>query len=271
MTIFSGLTLLFALPYFRKSVLRDAVTKSSEFNVEHYAILVAYPAPFHKYPKLFLCVIGMSQIDLLSFIRTVDPIKVRIGERECNEDELKLLETIIGRVVPLLPVAPDPSSGELEASVDKLFDEGGSGEQAGQGDSTSGGHGVGVQLVDVIAKTDVEDAVQHAEVKGGVMPTFPFVSSSVSTTPERVNIVEAEVDSVVRTFVPIMTSATTIPIADPAAFAKEGLVGSSVFGGDSSSASESHPISGGFFDRTGSDFLVGGIRIVVDPAFLNGM
>nr|GFC95570.1 hypothetical protein [Tanacetum cinerariifolium] len=76
-------------------------------------------------------------------------------------------------------------------------------------------------------------AVQNAEVKGGIMPTFPFVSSSVSTTPERedvdhtellaganlrairapqrlvissdssdhsgVNIMEVEVDSVVRT------------------------------------------------------------------------
>nr|GEY62356.1 hypothetical protein [Tanacetum cinerariifolium]GEY62573.1 hypothetical protein [Tanacetum cinerariifolium] len=266
-------------------------------------------------------------MDLLSFIRTADPITIRIGEKERDEDEPKLLETTIGRVVPLLPVAPDRSSGELEASVDKLFDEGRSGEQAGQGDSASGGHGVGVQLVDVIAETNVEDvtpaelqrqkkrktkvvdaavqrllagAVQHAEVRGGVMPTLPFVSSSVSTTPEReggdhtellvganlrtleapqrfvissdssdhsgVNIAEAEVDYVVWTSVPIMTSATTATLtADPAAIAKERLVGSSVFGGDSSSADRSHPISGGFSDRTGSDFLVGGIRTVVDP------
>nr|GEW05365.1 putative transposase (putative), gypsy type [Tanacetum cinerariifolium] len=249
--------------------------------VEHYATLVAYPALFHKYPKPFLCLIGMSrnysldentypqflrnddeEMDLLSFIRTADPTKVRIGERERDEDEPRQLETTVGRVVQLLPVALDRSSGELEASVDKLFDEGGSGE-------------------------------------GGVMPTFPFVSSFVFTTSERegedhtellaganlrtleapqrfvisfdssdysgANIAEAEVDSIVRTSVPIMTSATTAtPTADPAATANKRLVGSLVFGGDSSSEGGSHPIFGGFSDRTGSDFLVGGIRTVVD-------
>nr|GEZ95479.1 hypothetical protein [Tanacetum cinerariifolium] len=127
------------------------------------------------------------------------------------------------------------------------------------------------------------------------MPTLPFLTSSVSTTPKRkggdhtelnlrtigapqrfvissnssdhsgVNITEAEVDYVVRTSVPIITSATTtIPTADPAAIAKEKLVGSSVFGADSSSARESHPIPGGFSDCTGSDFLTGGIRTVID-------
>nr|GEU31855.1 hypothetical protein [Tanacetum cinerariifolium] len=338
-----------------KSVSRDVVPKSFELNAKHYATLVAYPALFHKYPKPFLCLIGMSQMDLISFIRIANPTKVRIGKRERNEDEPKLLETTIGRVVPLLPVAPDRSSGELEASVDKLFDEGRSGEQADQGDSASGGHGVGVHLVDVSAKTVVEDvapaelqcqkkqktkvvdagepshsakklsgdygvpgvlavggksqlavqhflveAVQYVEVRGEVMPTFPFVSSFVSTTPERegrdyiehlaganlhtleapqrfvissnssdhlgVNIAEVKVDSIVRTSVPIMTSATTAtPTADPADIAKERLVGSLLFGGDSSSTGESHPSSGGFSDRTGSDFLVGGIHTVVDP------
>nr|GFB60293.1 hypothetical protein [Tanacetum cinerariifolium] len=68
--------------------------------------------------------------DLLSFIRTVYPTKVRIGERQRDEDEPKLLETTVWRVVSLLSVAPDRSSSELKASVDKLFDEGGSGEQA---------------------------------------------------------------------------------------------------------------------------------------------
>nr|GEV42487.1 hypothetical protein [Tanacetum cinerariifolium] len=261
-------------------------------------------------------------MDLLSFIRTADPTKVRIGERERNEGKPKLLETTVGRVVPLLPVVPDRSSDELEASVDKLFDEGGNGEQADQGDSAGGGHGVGVQLVDVSAKNATEDvapaelqrrkkqktkvvdagepshpakklrgdyavlgvpsvggksqsvvqrllvgAVQHAEVRGGVMPTLPFVSSSVSTTPEREGEDYTELlaaanlrtlEAPQRTFVPIMMNATTAtPTVDPAAIAKERLVSSSVFGGDSSSAGGSHPISGGFFDRTGVDFLVG--------------
>nr|GEW72922.1 hypothetical protein [Tanacetum cinerariifolium] len=279
----------------RKSVSRDAVPKSSEFNAEHYATLVAYPALFHKYPEPFLCLIGMSH--LLSFIRNADLTKVRIGEREHDEDEPKLLETTIGRVVSLLLVAPDRSSGELEASVDKLFNEGGK------------------AVVEDVApaelqrkkkqKTKVVDAGKPShpakKIKGGrVMPTFSFVSSSVSTTPKYeggdhaellaganlhtlkapqrfvissdssdhsgANIVEAEVDSIVRTFVPIMTSATAAtPTADPAATVNERLIGSSVFGGDFASAGGSHPISGGFSDCTGSDFLVGGIRTVVDP------
>ncbi|GKF40714.1 hypothetical protein Tco_0124056, partial [Tanacetum coccineum] len=65
----------------------------------HYASLVAYLAPFHKYPKPFLCLVGISryymldentypeflyengeEMVLLTFIRTADPTKVRIVE-----------------------------------------------------------------------------------------------------------------------------------------------------------------------------------------------
>ncbi|GKG15043.1 hypothetical protein Tco_0354643, partial [Tanacetum coccineum] len=128
-----------------KSVLNDPFPQSTEFNAEHYASLVAYPALFHKYPEPFLCLVGISryytldestypeflyengeEINLLSFIRTTDPMKVRIGERQRGKDEPKLLDTTVGRVVPLLSVAPTRASSELEASVDKLFEEGGS-------------------------------------------------------------------------------------------------------------------------------------------------
>nr|GFB63689.1 hypothetical protein [Tanacetum cinerariifolium] len=95
-------------------------------------------------------------MDLLAFIRTADPTKVTFGERQRDKDEPKFFETTVRRVVPLLPVAPDRSSG--------------------------------------------------------------------------VNIAEAEVATVVRTSMPIITSATTTtPIADPADIAKEKLVGSFVF------------------------------------------
>ncbi|GJS21618.1 ribonuclease H-like domain-containing protein [Tanacetum coccineum] len=131
---------------------------SSQYNAEHYATLVAYPAPFHKYPEPFLCLIGISQMDLLSFIRTADPTKVRVGERQRAEGEPKLLDTTVGRVVPLLPVAPARASSELEASVDKLFDEGGSGGQTKQGDSAIGGHGVGILPVSETLEIVVKDA-----------------------------------------------------------------------------------------------------------------
>nr|GEY46757.1 ribonuclease H-like domain-containing protein [Tanacetum cinerariifolium] len=53
-----------------KSVSRNGVPKSSEFNAKHDATL------------------------------TVDPTKVRVGERERDKGEPKLLETTVGRVVP---------------------------------------------------------------------------------------------------------------------------------------------------------------------------
>ncbi|GJT45484.1 hypothetical protein Tco_0954199 [Tanacetum coccineum] len=83
-----------------KSVSKDPFPKSSKFNAEHYATLVAYPAPFHKYLEPFLCLVRIScnytldedtypqflrengeEMDLLSFIQTADPTKVRFGER----------------------------------------------------------------------------------------------------------------------------------------------------------------------------------------------
>ncbi|GJZ79899.1 hypothetical protein Tco_0644736, partial [Tanacetum coccineum] len=159
-----------------KSVSKDPFPKSSEFNAEHYATLAAYPAPFHKYPKPFFCLIGIShnytldedsypqflrengeKIDLLSFIQTSGPTKVRVGERQRAEGEPKLLDIIVGRVVPLLPIAPARAESELDASVDKLFDEGGSGNLAEQGDSASGRHGVGISRVSEAAETIVKD------------------------------------------------------------------------------------------------------------------
>ncbi|GKB63936.1 hypothetical protein Tco_0920122 [Tanacetum coccineum] len=158
-----------------KSVPKDPFPKSSKFNAEHYATLVAHPAPFHKYPKPFLCLVGISryytldentypqflQMDLLSFIRTADPTKVRIGERQRGEDEPKLLDTTVGRTVPLLPVAPARAESELDASVDRLFDEGGSGTQAEQGDSAGGGdeQDIVIQPVITVVTTAAEDVI----------------------------------------------------------------------------------------------------------------
>ncbi|GJX99708.1 hypothetical protein Tco_0356727 [Tanacetum coccineum] len=164
-----------------KSVPKDHFPKSSEFNAEHYATFVTHPAPFHKYLEPFIYLKGIiryytldentypqflrdddEEMDLLSFIRTVDPTKVRIYERQRGEDEPKLLDTTVGRTVPLLPVAPARAESELDASVDRLFDEGGSGTQAGQGDSTGGGGGeqdIIIQPVITVVTTAVEDVI----------------------------------------------------------------------------------------------------------------
>ncbi|GKA40192.1 hypothetical protein Tco_0732785 [Tanacetum coccineum] len=304
-----------------KSVPKDPFPKSSEFNADHYATLVAYPALFHKYPEPFLCLVGMSrnytldentypeflrdndeEMDLISFIRTVDPTKVRIGERQRAEDEPKLLDTTVGRVVPLLPISPALAESELEASVDKLFDEGGSGNQLRhpkkRKNIVADAGGPSHPPKKLREDHGTLSGASNVEVRGGPIPTLPFVTSSVSTTPEReggdytdsvvgtnlqtagppqrfiissdsshhsgANVVEAKVDSFARPSVPLMSVSTTVTsTVDPTTTVKEKFVESSVFGGDSSSAGEADHTVGGFFDLTGSDLIVGGIRTVV--------
>ncbi|GJT18848.1 hypothetical protein Tco_0877554 [Tanacetum coccineum] len=163
-----------------------------------------------------------EEMDLLSFIRTADPTKVKVGKRQRAEGEPKLLDTTVGRVVSLLPVAPACASSELEASVEKLFDEGGSGSHAERDNSVSGGHGVDIPQVSVTTeivaadaapvqlkrqrkrKTVVSDAGEPshppkklredhgtstgpsvAEVGVAALPTLLFITSSLSVTPER--------------------------------------------------------------------------------------
>nr|GFA50360.1 hypothetical protein [Tanacetum cinerariifolium] len=76
--------------------------------------------------------------------------------------------------------------------------------------------------------------VQNAEVRGEPIPTFPFVTSSVSATPEREG--EGRTDSITglnlrtisapqRPFVPVIIAATAITsTADPAVAVKEKLL-----------------------------------------------
>nr|GEW90022.1 transposase (putative), gypsy type [Tanacetum cinerariifolium] len=157
-----------------------------------------------------------QEMDLLSFIRTADPTKVRIGERQHDKDEPKLLETTIGRVVSLLPVAPVRSSIELEASVDKLFDERGSDVAPTQPKRKKK------------QKTKVVDAGEPSRPAKKLRDDHRASSRPTvgdSSDHSGVNIAEAEVDYVVRTSVPIITSATTTtPTADPVAIAKRNLL-----------------------------------------------
>ncbi|GJS19912.1 hypothetical protein Tco_0448544 [Tanacetum coccineum] len=107
------------------------------------------------YPS-FLHDDGM-EMDLSVFIYAVDPTKVKVVEREHDEGEKKLLESTIGHVVPLLPVALAHSGSELEVRVDKLFDEGGS---ADQGDSAAdGGHDAEIELVTGVENIAAENVI----------------------------------------------------------------------------------------------------------------
>ncbi|GJZ11717.1 gypsy type transposase [Tanacetum coccineum] len=241
-------------------------------------------------------------------------VRVRVGERQRAEGKPKLLDTTVGRVVLILPVAPARALSELEASVEKLFDEGGSSSHTERGDSVSGGHGVDILQVSVTAEIVVEDAVPvqpkrqrkrktvvsdagepshppkklkedhgtstgpsvasksksalqrlltravlNLEVGVATLPTLPFITSSVSVTPEREDGNQSDfmVDSFARPSVPLMTMATTVTsTADPTTTTKERFVEPSIFGGGSSFGAE-HTV-GGFFGLTGSDFIIGG-------------
>ncbi|GJV96893.1 hypothetical protein Tco_1548470 [Tanacetum coccineum] len=331
-----------------KNVTKDLAPAAADFNAQDYATLVAHPSPFRKFSEEFLCLVGLSRhytldeetyplfldkdgedMDIFAFIHTPDPSKVKVVERERKEDKPRLLETTVDRTVPLLPVAPDRGESELDANVDKLFDEGGSGTQTKQGDSAGDGGGQGINIqpvtetIDTVAeavvplqprlpkkrKTIVADAggpsyppkklredhgtpsgpsiagksmsvvqrllvgaVLNVEVRGEPIPTLPFVTSSVSATPEYsshhsgANIAEAEVDSFARPSFSVITTATTITsTADPTVTVKEKIVKPSIFSADSTSTGGTDPAMGGFTDLTGSDLLVGGIRTVVDP------
>ncbi|GJQ96260.1 hypothetical protein Tco_0007399, partial [Tanacetum coccineum] len=143
-------------------------------------------------------------------------------------------------------------------------------------------------------------AVLNVEVRGEPIPTLPFVTSSVSATPKRekenpadsmtgpnlrtisapqrffisldsshhsgANIVEAEVDSIVRSSTLIIATVATATV-DAIVTAKETPVKPSLFSAGSSSAGGTDPTPGGFSDAFGSDFLISGIRTVVEPDF----
>ncbi|GJW57334.1 hypothetical protein Tco_0104065, partial [Tanacetum coccineum] len=170
----------------------DPFPKSTEFNADDYAVLVAHPAPFWKFLEPFLCLVGMS---------LADPTKVKVGERERTEGEARLLDSIVGHVVPLLPVALARAESELEASADRLFNKDGSMDQ---GDSAAGSDQdaetelvTGVKIIadeNVVAEklkrpckkrpVLLASSMLNVEVGVAAVSTLPLVTSSVSVTPE---------------------------------------------------------------------------------------
>ncbi|GJT28640.1 hypothetical protein Tco_0908915 [Tanacetum coccineum] len=270
-----------------KHVIRDPAPVAADFNEQDYATLVAHPSLLRKFPEAFICL------------------------------------TTIGRTVLLLPVTPDRAESELDASVERIFYEGGSDNQTGQGDSAGREKDVDIQPVIEVADTVVEDVAlvqskrqgkrkfvvvdageashppkklreDHKTPSGtsigasiSIMPEcegrdhidsvaglnlhaigapLRFVISSDSSHHSGTNVAEAEVNSLVRSFVPIMTTVTTITsTVDPALVAKEKLVEPSLFCVGSSLAGGTDPTMGGFLDLIVSDFLVGAIHTVIDP------
>nr|GEU38892.1 hypothetical protein [Tanacetum cinerariifolium] len=209
---------------------------------------------FYGFVVLLLTILFFVDMDLFAFIHALDPTKVRVVEREREVDEPRLLDITVGRTVPVLPVALDHADKELKASVERLFDEGGSGTQTEQWDSARGGPDTEIQLVVGAANTIAEEAtpvrsrrlgkrksvrlldeaVLNAEVGVTAIPALPFVIAFMSTTPERED--KDHTDSV----------------AEPNLCTIGALLWSQ----------SQHWC---FLDITGSDFLVGGIRTVISP------
>nr|GEV57629.1 transposase (putative), gypsy type [Tanacetum cinerariifolium] len=295
-----------------KHVIRDPAPVTADLT--HKIMTLLFLIPLH--------------MDLFAFIHASDPTKVRVVEQEPDEGEPWLLETTVGRTILLLLVSPDRVESELEASVDKLFNEGDSGHQTEQGDSTGGGQDANIQPVVEAVDTIVEDAalvqsirqvkrksvvvdaggashppkklredhgtlreasiggksqssLQRLLVRAGLntevgvaaIPTLPFVTTSISTTPEHED--RDHTDSVAKSNLhairalssaPIMTIVTTTtPTVDPTSITKEKVIEPSLFGAGSSFAGGTDPITGVFSDLTGSDFLVGAIRTIINP------
>ncbi|GJZ10317.1 hypothetical protein Tco_0545076 [Tanacetum coccineum] len=304
-------------------------------------------------PPLLPTALCFEKMDLSVFIHVLDPTKVKTIERERAEGEAKLLETIVGHTISLLLIVPAHAEEELEASVDRIFSEDVSREQA---DSAKVGTAAIEQTV-TVADTVVENVAikktrgqkkkryaaadageashpakklrsDHGTVSGStiggkspsvlkrllvgvvlnakvgiaVVPTWPFITTSISTTPERdihdhtdsvsgLNLrnvepserfvvisdsshhsstyaTDAEVESCARSLTPsilVMTNVTTTTtVVDPISTAKEKPAEPSLFLAGSHSTSGVGSSVGGFSDLYGSDFLMGYIRTIMD-------
>nr|GEY44981.1 (-)-germacrene D synthase [Tanacetum cinerariifolium] len=116
-------------------------------------------------------------------------------------------------------------------------------------------------------------AVLNAEARGEPIPTLLFVTYSVSATPERED--KSPTDSVIglnlRTIgapssAPAIATVTTVTAAvDVATTADRVPVEPSLFGAGSSSTDRTDSVPCVFLDVSGSDFLICGIRTVVEP------
>nr|GEY74438.1 hypothetical protein [Tanacetum cinerariifolium] len=290
-----------------KNVTRDPALLAADFNAQDYATLVAHPSPFWKFLEEFLCLVGLSRhytldeetyplfldkdgedMDIFAYIHTPDPTKMKVVKWERKDDEPRLLETTVGRTVPLLPVTPDRGESELDASVDKLFDEGGSGTQTEQGDFADGGgrQGINVQLVTETTDTVAEDVILFQPRRQKKRKTIVTDAGGPSYPPKKLRedygtlsgaFVGGKSRSVVqRLFVGAVQNAEvrgepipTLPFVTSSVSAmperEEKIVKPSLFSVDSTSAGETNPAMGGFINLTGSDFLIGGIRTVISP------
>nr|GEV07941.1 transposase (putative), gypsy type [Tanacetum cinerariifolium] len=222
-----------------------------------------------------------EDMDLFAFIHSLDPTKVRVVERERDVDEPRILDTTVGHTVPLLLVTPDCADNELEASVERLFDKGSNGPvrlksqmkrksvavDAGGAShplkklrgnhETPSGTSVGASVSTTLEREDEDhmDSVTKPDLCTIGAPKR-FVISSDYSHHSGPTIAKAEVDSLVRSSTPVMTTATTVTFTVHSTLVvKEKPIKPYLLVADSSSASEADPNTSIFSDLTGIDFL----------------
>nr|GFB33170.1 hypothetical protein [Tanacetum cinerariifolium] len=230
----------------------------------------------------FLCLVGLSRhytldeetyplffdkggedMDIFAFIHTSVPTKVKVVERERKEDEPRLLETTVGRTVPLLPAVPDCDESELDAS------------------------GMNIQPVTKTTDVVVEDVIPLQPRRLKKIKTIVADAGGPSHPPKKlredhgtlsgVSLGGKSMYAVQRLFTRAVqnaeafrssnhTATTTITsTVDPIVVVKEKIIEPSLFAAESTFAGGTDPAMAGLTDLTGSDILVGGIRTVINP------
>nr|GEW70018.1 hypothetical protein [Tanacetum cinerariifolium] len=200
-----------------KNVFKDPFPNSTEFDPDHYAVLVAHPALFWKFLKPFLCLVGMSrcytldeetylrflhddgtEMDLLAFIHVVDPTKVRIVKRERAEGGSEAFgfyrrhgtgDSAAGGghdvEIEFVTAAEDTATGSVVTERPKgprkkrpaVTDASGSSHPPKK---LRGDYGISSEVV-------IGGTIGILSAEAGVlaMPTLPFVTSFMSATPRR--------------------------------------------------------------------------------------
>ncbi|GJZ24663.1 hypothetical protein Tco_0562122 [Tanacetum coccineum] len=255
-------------------------------------------------------------------------IKVKTIEREHAEGEAKLLENIVGRTVLLLLITDSAEVGTtaIEQTVTiadtvvenvaikktrrqkkKRYAAVDAGEASHHANKLRSDHGTvsgsttGGKSLSILKRL-LTGVVLNAKVGIADVPTLPFITTSISTTPERnvhdhtdsvsgLNLrnvepskrfvvisdsshhsstysTDVKVDTCARSLTPsilVMTNVTTTTtVVDLISVAKEKPAEPSPFLGGSHSTSGVGSSVGGFSDLCGSDFLMGHIRTIMD-------
>ncbi|GJW91896.1 hypothetical protein Tco_0169449 [Tanacetum coccineum] len=127
---------IFVPLYTRGALEKDPLPHLTARQEETTRLLDSNKVPFRRYPKCFLCQVGLSlyypfdentypayvgpdgeDMGLLDFVRTTDPRKVQAVEVQKGKNQDALLESIKDYLVPLKPSAAEGSGSEAAAEV----------------------------------------------------------------------------------------------------------------------------------------------------------